>query len=116
QTCALPICVVSVNGKNYLQIASGSGLTGSKSSVQVLSGSGNGVLGLSTGTYSGSNDVNLGFGVSGKSFVGNRGVAPAASSLTGVSASGSAQTGGITFTGMAASATSTQALTSSAND
>jgi flagellin len=108
--------VVSVNGKNYLQIASGSGLTGAKSSVQVLDGNGNAALGLTTGTYSGSNEVDLGFGVSGKTFVGNQGVAAAASSLTGVSASGSAQTGGITFAGMAASATSTQALTISAND
>ncbi len=83
--------------------------------MQVLDGTANAALGMVTGTYAGSNEVDLGFGVTNKSFVGNQGVAAAASSLTGVSASGSAQTGGITFAAMAASA-GTQALTISAND
>jgi flagellin len=108
--------VVSVNGKNYLQIADATGNTGAKSTVQVLDGTGNAALGLTSKTYTGSNEVDLGFGVSHLSFVGNQGVAAAVSSLTGVSASGTAQTGGITFASMAASATSTQALTISASD
>jgi len=106
--------LVSVNGKNYLQIAFST--TGTTSSVQILSGTANTPLGLTTGTYTGANEVDLGFGsVSNESFAGKLGVAAAASSLSVVNASGSSQAGGIAFTAIGANG-GTQALTFSAND
>jgi flagellin len=108
---------VYANGKEYLQIAATSGGTGPASSLQVLSGgTGNAALGLAAGTYSGSNESNLGFGsVSGQSFAGVLAVAPAVSTLSAVNASGASQSGALSFTGLAQGG-GTQALTLSAND
>jgi flagellin len=106
--------VVSVNGKSYLQIASDT--TGPNSSVQVLSGTGNAALGLTTGTYSGSDEANIGFGTpSGLSAAGVLGVSGASSGLSAVNAGGSYQTGGISFSPLAADG-GTQALTISATN
>jgi flagellin len=106
--------LLSVNGKNYIQIATTA--TGAAASLQILGGTANAALGITSGTYNGTNEVDLGFGsVSNKSFVGNQGINGGVSTLTGVSASGSAQTGGITFSNLAAGG-GTQALTISAND
>ncbi|HEY7390125.1 MAG TPA: flagellin [Bryobacteraceae bacterium] len=106
--------VLQVNGKQYLQIASAT--SGQTSSVQVLSGSANSVLGFTAGTYSGANEANVGFGApTGLSFAGSRGVAGASSTLSAVNAGGASQTGGMSFTALAAG-DGTQALTISAVD
>ena len=106
--------LLSVNGKNYIQIASNT--PGAANSLQIQGGTANAALGLTAGTYKGTNEVDLGFGsISGKSFVGNAGINGGVSTLTGVSASGSAQTGGLTFSALATGG-GTQSLTISAND
>jgi len=105
--------LLSVNGKNYLQLEDN---TGGPTNELQISGTGLGTLGLTAGTYTGANEVDLGFGsVSNQSFTGNQGIAEGLSSLTGVSASGSAQTGGISFSAIAQGG-GTQALTFSANN
>src|ERR1019366_1161833 len=76
--------LLSVNGKNYIQIASNT--PGAANSLQIQGGTANAALGLTAGTYKGTNEVDLGFGsISGKSFVGNAGINGGVSTLTGVS-------------------------------
>ena len=106
--------LVSVNGKNYLQIADNN--AGPNAAVTILTGSANAVLGLTAGTYKGADEVDLGFGsVSNQTFAGSRGISGAVSQQSGVNASGSSQTGGITFSAIA-QGQGTQALTISANN
>jgi flagellin len=106
--------LVSVNGKNYIQIAETA--VGPTHSLQIQSGTANAVLGLTAGTYAGANEVDLGFGaVSGQSFAGLEGINGGTSTLTGVSASGTAQTGGLSFTAIGAGL-GTQSLAIAAND
>ncbi len=105
--------VVSLNGKNYLEIANSSG--GPSHSIQVKStGTANAALGFTDNTVeSGSNEVNVGFGVSNTSDAGNVGLAAASSALSVVNAGGTTQTGGLTFAGLT---TGTQALTIAGNN
>ena len=105
--------MASLNGKNYLEIASPT--AGTAGSVQVLSaGTANAALGLTDTTlHNGANEVDSGFGVSGTTNAGNLAVTAASSSLSVSDAAGTAQTGGLSFVDMA---TGTQALTISANN
>jgi flagellin len=105
--------VVSLNGKNYLQVVNSS--SGPTHSVQVQStGSANSTLGFTDNTAeSGSNEVNIGFGVSNTSDAGTVGLAAASSALSVVNAAGTTQTGGLTFSGLTSG---TQALTFAGNN
>ncbi len=108
--------LLSVNGQNYLTITDASGATGPNSSVQVESGNANSLLGLTAGTYTGADEANIGFGnASGQSFAGEAGISAATSTLNVVNAGGASQTGGISFSAIAATG-GTQALTISANN
>ena len=106
---------VSINGKEYLQIVSSAGPT---HSVQVQSsGTANDALGLNDNAVkTGSNQVDIGFGVSNSSSTGSLALAKADSSLSVVNANGSSQTGAITFTALTNSGGKTQALTFAANN
>jgi flagellin len=106
---------VSINGKNYLQISNGT--AGPSHSVQVLStGTANATLGFTDNTVkAGNNEVNIGFGVSNTSDVGNVGLAVGQSALSVVNAGGTTQTGALTFAALTPT-TGTQALTVAANN
>ena len=110
------VSAVSANGKQYLSIATVT--AGPAGSVQATTaGTANTLLGMSDNTVeSGTNQVNLGFGVTGKSSLGVTDLAGAQAALSVVNASGSAQSGAIAFTGLTAAGGQTQALTLSAND
>ena len=106
---------ISVNGKEYLQIMSTAGPT---HSVQVQStGTANATLGLTDTTLkTGSNQVDIGFGVSNTTSAGTLALAKADSSLSVVNANGSSQTGAIAFTALTNGGGKTQALNIAAND
>jgi flagellin len=109
--------VDSINGKNYLQISDTTPGPAAANSVQVLSsGSANAALGFTDNAVkTGTNEVNIGFGVTNSSAAGNLGLAQAASALSVVNAAGTSQTGGLTFNALA-SGSGTQALTISGNN
>jgi len=106
---------VSINGKNYLQIQSAGGPA---HSVQVQSsGTANATFGLTDNSLkAGSNQVDIGFGVSNTTSTGALALAKADSSLSVVNAAGSSQTGAVTFAALTKSGGKTQALTFAAND
>ena len=110
------VSAVSANGKQYLSIATVT--AGPAGSVQATTaGTANTLLGMTDNSVeSGTNQVNLGFGVTGKSSLGVLDLAGAQAALSVVNASGSAQSGAIAFTGLTAAGGQTQALTLSAND
>jgi len=106
---------VSVNGKEYLQIQSTSGPT---HSIQIQSsGTANATFGFTDNAVkTGSNQVDIGFGVSNSTSTGSLALAKADSSLSVVNASGTAQTGALSFDALTSAGGKTQALTFAAND
>jgi flagellin len=107
--------VVSVNGKQYVQITNTT--AGAANTVQVnSSGTGNAALGLTDNTVkAGSNQVDLGFlgGASQVSDAGELAVAKGNYALNVVNAGGTTQTGALSFTALTSG---TQALTVAGNN